>query len=113
MIFSPDLATLVLAGGKTQTRRRVYYDRDGRRLACTYSAGRDYAVQDRRGGRSLGRIKVLEVERVATFPISLTDAGAEGFDSPAAFETRWIALYGQSPPGECWRIAFELLSAVP
>lgn len=107
MIFSGDLADLVLAGAKTQTRRPVKHDQIGPR-PCLYRVGQTYAIQRKRGTHGLGpRIRVLSVEKVPTFPISVEDARAEGFDSPTGFEAKWLGFYGDRCP-ECWRIEFEL-----
>lgn len=116
MIFSGVLADKVLDGSKTQTRRPTKRDPSssppGALLPCRYKVGATYAIQRKRGTPGLGpRIRVLSVERVFVFPISWDDAHAEGFDSPVAFESRWIAMYGHRAPGDCWRIEFELVPA--
>lgn len=109
MIFAPDLAAKITLGEKTVTRRPVKRDRRGHVLACTYQAGRSYAVQFCRGGLEVDRIRVLAVARETTeFPISWTEARREGFESPNAFENRWRELYGPSGPRDVWRITFEL-----
>ncbi len=109
MIFAPDLAAKVLAGEKTVTRRPVKRDADGRLTPCTYKPNRTYAVQDARGGKQLGRIRIVSAYReVLNLPLRSAEAGYEGFDSPAAFRDRWLELYGSSYPADVWRIVFRL-----
>ncbi len=110
MIFSPDLAAKVLAGEKTVTRRPVKRDQNDRLLPCRYRPRQSYAVQDRRGGRELGRIKVQSAYRETLRFASITEGEArfEGFASPGDFAARWVELYGSSYPVEVWRIVFRL-----
>jgi len=103
VIFQPDFAQLVLAGRKTQTRRRVKLGEP-----CRYGAGRTYAVQDGRGRRALGRIRVLSVDRVPVTELSLEDALAEGFAKPHLFWEWWTNRYGDIRDEWCWRIEFEV-----
>lgn len=112
MIFSGGLADKVLDGTKTQTRRAVrVLLGDGSTGPCSYTVGRTYAIQRKRGEPGVGRrIRVLSIDSVPTFPISFEDAQAEGFDNPSAFEAKWHELYGNSRPGRCWRIEFELVN---
>jgi hypothetical protein len=109
VIFSAGLVEKVLDGSKTVTRRPVKRDREGRLLPCTYKPRRVYAVQERRGGMALGRIKIVSAYReVLAFPIPWEEARHEGFASPAAFRDRWLELYGASYPVDVWRIVFTL-----
>lgn len=103
MIFQPDFAQLVLAGKKTQTRRRVKPHE-----SCRYAPGRTYAVQDGRGRPALGRIRVLSVEQVRVTQLSPEDALAEGFAKPHLFWEWWTARYGDIRDEWCWRIEFEV-----
>lgn len=102
MIFSGGLAEKVLAGEKTQTRRPAKDD-----LPCRYREGGTYAVQEGRGRKAVGRIRVLAIRRVPVGLLSRQDAIAEGFGSIAEFYERWRELHG-SFGGWCWAIEFEL-----
>lgn len=110
VIFAPDLAAKITLGEKTVTRRPVKRDSGGLVLGCTYHQGRSYAVQLARGGFAVDQIRILSVTRETTdWPISWTEARAEGFASPADFEDRWLALYGQDGSRDVWRIEFALV----
>lgn len=111
MIFAPDLASKVLAGQKTQTRRRVKHNASGSEQPCRYSPGRTYAVQSGRGQPALARIRILSVAKVRVGSITREDARAEGFRSPDAFYTRWREMYGEVF-GSCWRIEFGLANVI-
>lgn len=100
MIFKPDLASKVLSGEKTQTRRPLKY---------RYEAGRTYAVQPGRGKRAVGRIRVLSVDEVDVTAIDDTDAHAEGFKSRNEFLDLWRSMYG-TVSGRCQRLVFEVAS---
>jgi len=103
VIFQPDFAQLVLSGKKTQTRRRAIG-----KTPCRYRAGRTYAVQDGRGRRALGRIRVLSVALTPVAHMTPADATAEGFASPASFWEWWTNRYGDIRDQWCWRIEFEV-----
>jgi hypothetical protein len=103
VIFQPDFAALVVAGQKTQTRRRPK-GKD----PCRYVVGRTYAVQDGRGRRALARIRVVSVALTPVWHLSAEDAAAEGFESPAGFWEWWTNRYGDISDQWCWRIEFEL-----
>lgn len=115
MIFGEDMLPLVLSGSKSQTRRPVKWvvgvvGMVSHVAPCRYTVGRTYAVQARRGGRALGRIKVLSVERVPVQPIGAEDVAAEGFESANEFLNRYHNLNGPfSTREDCWRIEFELV----
>lgn len=103
MIFKPELAHQVLIGRKTQTRRPI---KEGEQT-CRYRRGRTYAVQSKRGGKSMGRIKVLAVERQRLEEITAQDAHAEGFKHRIAFFRYWEKLYGSVDyQQKVWAIAF-------
>jgi len=89
MIFEPAHARMVLAGTKTQTRRRV---RPGE-TECRYRLGSTYAVQHDRQRPSTGRLVVVAVARQQLGDITLRDAKAEGFRTRQAFLAFWAGLF--------------------
>lgn len=105
MIFQPDFAQLVLAGRKTQTRRRLTAENAE---SCRYKVGRTYAVQDGRGRPALGRIRILSAVPVLVDQLSHEDAIAEGFENPNLFWQWWTRRYGNIVGQWCWRIEFEV-----
>lgn len=108
MIFKPRLARLILDGTKTQTRRPP---KPGVTV-CRYIAGRDYAVQDRRGGRSLARIYITDVRGQSLGQITLHQAHAEGFPDRVSFLDYWHELYGSVDLQQfVWAITFKLEEA--
>jgi hypothetical protein len=65
-------------------------------------------VQDGRGRRALGRIRILSVDRVPVTELSPEDALAEGFAKPHLFWEWWTNRYGDIRGEWCWRIEFEV-----
>lgn len=128
MIFKPELAALILVGGKTQTRRVVkegdrstifspYHaipqspdcvQRNGRIL---WQVGRVYAVQPGRGKSAVAHFLLEGIRYCARAgDISEDDAHAEGFENAATF----CAVYGQLNGGDaldkpCWALTFHLI----
>lgn len=91
MIFSLQLATKVLEGVKTTTRRRITH-RDGRPLR--YQAGKSYAVQPGRGKPHVGHIKVWSVEVQPLGALLPSGARDEGFLTVGDFNDYWGRLHG-------------------
>lgn len=89
MIFSPELARLVVRGKKTMTRRRVKPDEN----RCRYRVGHDYAVQPGRGQTAIARLVVVDVDMQFLGDITGADARAEGFRNVADFARYWMRLY--------------------
>lgn len=109
MIFSGELASKVLAGRKTETRRRI----KPRESNCRYRPGRDYAVQAGRGGKALARIEIIAVARQPLAEITQASARREGFDDVEAFGDYWAELYGSIDWQEpVWAIAFGLAEPI-
>lgn len=114
MIFAPDLAEKILAGEKTQTRRR----RTGQTVTgvwvddpCRYRPGRTYAVQPGRGKKSVGRILVRSVSAEAMCDMTEDDVRAEGFRTHGEFAAKWLSMYGEgSWLDPVWRIEFEVVA---
>lgn len=89
MIFEAAHARLILAGRKTQTRRRV---RPGE-TECRYRLGGSYAVQHDRQTPATGRLIVVSVARQALGDITLRDAKAEGHRTRQEFFDFWGGLF--------------------
>jgi hypothetical protein len=113
MIFTPELAQKVLAGEKTVTRRRV--SRNSRSPwfidKCTLQVGRTYAVCPGRAKVSIGRVRVLSVERMHLGQgLTTAEARREGFEDRGAFKRAWTAINGRWSDGDLvWRIEFEFV----
>lgn len=114
MIFRPELADLVLAGRKTETRRIANENPRSPwwRERCRYEPGRSYAVQRGRTEPGVARIEVLGVVRQENLgDITPAGANAEGFDSVDAFMAYWRGLHGRWEPNlRVWVVRFKLVS---
>lgn len=86
MIFSPRMLALVLAGTKTQTRRKP---------TTHYQVGRSYAIQPGRGEPAVGRVLVKAVHAERLGDICDVDARAEGFSGRRDFLDYWQELHGE------------------
>jgi hypothetical protein len=107
MIFSPELAELVVTGRKTETRRKV---REGE--LCRYKVGRTYAVQPGRTKHGIGRIRVTEMCRERLGDIDVSGARREGFPTVGWFFDYWRRLHGGvDPEQEVWVIRFVMEQA--
>lgn len=104
LLFTPDLAALVLSRRKTQTRRMR-----AARPCVPGSTHQCYTRPPWMQGRPFAEIAVGEVRRERVADISEADAVAEGFASRAAFLTAIVRLYGEAAvDAECWVVAFVL-----
>ena len=86
MIFSKDHIKQIIAGTKTQTRRK----------SPAYRVGRSYAIQPgRKMGILEGRILITRKreEKYLDGGISVADALAEGEYTPGQFETLFSNMY--------------------
>lgn len=111
MTFRPELATMVLAGTKTCTRRRTSPNSRSPWFehACGLKVGRDYAVCPGRGQHAIGRVVVVEVGKVRLGAVSEPESWAEGFIDRAAFIEGWRAINGDWNPSErVWRVQFRV-----
>lgn len=106
MIFSPKLAEAVLRGEKTVTRRRLTH-RDGRYIR--YAVNGLYAVQQSRGVRHKGHIRVLAIRVEPLGALTGEEARLEGFADRLDFIDYWHRLHGAWMSDEIIaRIEFEL-----
>ena len=92
-------------------------------LPSKYTVGKTYAIQPGRGKKSLGRIRIISVEKQALRDITQEDAVAEGFSGyfewfpTDQFFDYWCRLYriinnevhsDLDLDEQVWRIEFEL-----
>ncbi len=84
------MAKLILAGRKTQTRRR----------SSRYVVGKSYALQTGRGKPATSRITITDVRQEPLGAITLRDARREGFRTTADFKAYWAELHGSFNPDE-------------
>ena len=120
--FKPELIEKILAGHKTQTRRKCELgDYAGFGRVCNVDGrpkwieGHTYTIQPGRGKHGVGRIKVTRClwERHLQ-NIDLDDARAEGFDNVRDFAAYWDYLYADTQYAwennpEVWVLEFELV----
>lgn len=111
MNFRPELATQVMAGEKTVTRRlmsdnpRSPWFKGG----CKLREGRDYAVCPGRGKPAIGRVRVLDVTGLPLGHVDPLDARLEGFADVAEFEAAFAGINGRyDPDAWVWRVAFAV-----
>ena len=90
MIFRPELVEKILAGQKTETRRRA---KEGE--PCRYEAGKTYALQPGRTKAGVARIRVTDVRREGLGDLKPAAAPREGFRYLHEFFTYWRSLYGR------------------
>lgn len=110
MNFKPELAHLVMVGGKTVTRRAVsenprspWYGHGENK----WQPGRTFAICPGRGKNALGRARVVHGCTMELGVLSDREAGMEGFASAELFEETWRKINGGYDPfGMVWRIEF-------
>jgi uncharacterized protein YhfF len=104
LIFTTQMAKLIGAGRKSQTRRVV---KPGE-TECRYKPGHSYALQVGRGKPATSRITVTEVRRERLGDIDLRDVKREGFRTTDDFRDYWRALHGRyDPDTTVWVISFQ------
>lgn len=115
MIFKPELATAILRGEKTATRRAIVAgDRAmwREKKPWRYPVGQVFAVQP---GRGADRVADARVTRRALEPLSAVkpvDARREGFDTRDAFVAAWRAINGSWDPDQRVHVVeFEVVTA--
>ncbi|HEV2789891.1 MAG TPA: hypothetical protein VGV69_01160, partial [Solirubrobacterales bacterium] len=80
VIFSEEHIKLIVAGEKTQTRRRC----TGKPAA--YRVGADYAIQRKRGGEGIGpRLRIISCRLQMLASTGPSEARAEGYSDRARF----------------------------
>lgn len=95
-MFKEQLAKKVVAGTKTQTRRRL--NREKQRSPwwvweCSYRKGQVFAVNPGRGVPSIGKAILTEKPRKERLgDITEADARAEGFGSRSHFFMAWGSI---------------------
>lgn len=102
MIFSRDLFPLVIAGGKTETRRPKHGPGDH----CPIGIRGEIAVQPGRGKYHRAHAVDVLVRHERLDAITEEDARREGFASVAAFLDAWHAIYGDAA-GATWVCVVE------
>jgi hypothetical protein len=133
MTFTDDNLTKVLAGTKTQTRRRVTENdwiarasgemcwdfRYGESVAWVggsdrhrFRVGQIVVVQPGRGQRAVGHIRITEICYCArACDLSADDTHAEGFASVEEFRETYARLNGRAVlDRSCWALTFELVT---
>jgi hypothetical protein len=108
LTFRLELAKLVRAGRKTETRRVVTPGQPYR-----LQPGDDVAVQPGRGKRALCRVTIESVERERLGDLDDRAARAEGFDSRDEFFAYWRDLHGYALPGPQLALLERLAVADP
>lgn len=104
MIFRRELVEKILAGEKTETRRKV---KPGE-TECRYKVGKTYAAQPGRGMKGVARIRIEYVRREELGDMRYGDAEREGFDGVGEFLAYWEKLYGAMDlTQEVWVIGFK------
>lgn len=113
LIFAvPGHIEKIKAGEKTQTRRLwkpdallVGTELRGKGGRLLYAVGKTYAVIPKRGAKSVGRIRITDLSmewrlkwegaNLATVPLSVNDALAEGGYTPEEYDALWLKMYPQ------------------
>lgn len=112
MMFKRRLATAVMLGAKTATRRPLSNNPNSPwyRERCTYTVGKRFSINPGRGVTNIGHARVTRCECVRLGHLTRAQAIAEGVASPADFEATWRELHkGAYNPDELvWLIEFEV-----
>jgi hypothetical protein len=92
VIFRPDVARLILRGGKTATRVPVKPG-EGR---PPFRIGHSYAVQPGPGRAALARVVVLEAEHELLGDVGFEQARAEGHRTTDDFKVAWVRQHDRA-----------------
>jgi hypothetical protein len=110
--FKKELAELVMAGTKTQTRRPVkegdsfhkgpdiWSNQEVHRNRLLWHKGGIYAVQPGRGKPGIGHIQITNIKIEDVRNISHEDVLAEGFESRSEFLHVWCTFYDFKARGD-------------
>lgn len=117
MIFKPELADLILAGAKTETRRPVsdnprspWWRGSAAIPNRRYRVGTTFAVQRGRNKNGEARALVLERRQEPLAVVSSAGARAEGFETRGEFLDYIEQLHGSLDLDQpVWVIRFELV----
>ncbi len=113
MNFRPELASAVMGGGKSVTRRLVSDNPRSPwwREQCAYRVGQEVAICPGRGKHAIGKARIVSVERVALGVLDDAEAKREGFPSASHFIDGWAAINGTyDPDALVWRIGLEAIA---
>lgn len=127
MLFQHRFIEKIKSGIKTETRRLELLGEHFRTFppipttVCypngriKWQVGRTYAVQDKRGGYAVMRIKITDITLLPLYPITSETAIAEGFDSPTEFYDYCRNLWGVDVATyheviNVWVIKFEYIN---
>ena len=82
-------------------------NRNGRQFT-RWQVGKTYAIQEGRGTKSIGRIRITNIRLDTDIRnISEADVKAEGFETRAEFVALWESMYGKQY--QAWVLEFELV----
>lgn len=112
MNFKPELVEKILAGEKTQTRRRMSENPRSPWYSggCSLKVNHAYALCPGRGKVQVGKIAVHDVRGLLLGDLTFEDARAEGFAHPMGFANYWAAMHGAYVVMErVWAITFSLI----
>lgn len=99
----------VLDGTKTRTTRRAYRYQD-EIVPVRYAVGKTYAVQQKRGGRGVARVRIVSVDLLENLQAIDEDyARQEGFDSLESFRAAFLRVNGTGLDEPVHSICFELI----
>lgn len=114
LIFRRELADLVMASDKTETRRALSDNPKSPwwRERCAHEPGSRHAVCPGRSQFGIGFVVVDDVALVRLGGITDDGARAEGFPDVAEFRAAWEKINGAwMPRAHVWRIRFHVETA--
>ena len=111
----------VMSGQKTRTMRLVNkgdvqvcgqiianFGTDQARIR--FMENKTYSVQPGRGQKSIGSIRVTEINSVSPNQLTISEIFEEGFQTRAEFYRAWKKMHGQDSLNlACWVLHFDLV----